>query len=72
MESSIRATLTRTYRGEPLAVLHGLPGGAAELTPAQLRALAQTLTEIAAACEARPKRRGVIVNEIRDFPVTGA
>jgi hypothetical protein len=71
MESSIRATLTRTYRGEPLAVLDGLPGGAAELTPAQLRALARTLTEIAAACEDRPKRRGVILTETRDFPLAG-
>ena len=71
MESTIRATLTGTHRGEPLAVLDGLPGGAAELTPDQLRALARTLVKIAAACEARPKRRGVIVAATRDFPLTG-
>jgi hypothetical protein len=52
--NALRATLTRTYRGEPLAVIDGLPGGGAELMPAQLRALAATLLHIAADCESRP------------------
>ena len=52
--NALHATLTRTYRGEPLAVVDGLPGGGAELMPAQLRALAATLLHIADDCEARP------------------
>ena len=54
MNTSIRATLTRTHRGTPLAVLDDMPGEGAELTPAQLRALAAALTKIAADSEARP------------------
>jgi len=48
----LHATLTKTHRGEPLAVVDGLPGGSADLTPAALRTLAETLTRIAADCEA--------------------
>ncbi len=53
------ATLTKTYRDEPLVVVDNLPGGFAELRPAELRALARALAAMADDCEARPiKARG--------------
>jgi hypothetical protein len=52
--NTLHATLTHTHRGEPLATVDGLPGGGADLTPDQLRALAATLLRIADDCESRP------------------
>lgn len=72
MDNTLRTTLTQTHRGDPLAVVDGLPGGSAELTPAQLRALAQALTKIAADCEARPRRRGVLLTVRREYVVSAA
>lgn len=54
MNAALHVVLTRTFKREPLAVVDGLPGGYAELTPGQLRTLAAVLVEIAADCEARP------------------
>ncbi len=54
MNTDLRATLTTTYRGEPLAVVDGLPGDGAELQPARLRALAAALLQIAGDLESRP------------------
>jgi hypothetical protein len=54
MNRTLDANLTRTFDGRPLAVIDGLPGGGAELTPPQLRALAATLLRIADDAEARP------------------
>jgi hypothetical protein len=62
MDSTLQATLSRTRAGEPLATVDGLPGGSADLTPAELRALAAALVKIAADCEARP------VSTKRPFP----
>ena len=54
MDKTLTVSLSRTFDGAPLAVLDNLPGGGAELRPAQLRALAATLQRIADDCEARP------------------
>lgn len=54
MEKTLTVSLCRTFDGTPLAVVDNLPGGGAELRPAQLRALAATLQRIADDCEARP------------------
>lgn len=54
MDKTLTANLTRAFDGTPLAVVDNLPGGGAELRPAQLRALAATLQIIADDCEARP------------------
>ena len=71
MEASLHATLTKTYRGEPLAVVDGLPGGGAELTPADLRALAATLVRIAAECDARPVLgKRALPSVRREYPLT--
>lgn len=51
---SLTAALCQTFERQPLAVVDGLPGGGAELTPDQLRALAAGLLRIAADAEAQP------------------
>lgn len=53
MNNDLRVSLTTTYTGVPLAVIDGLPGGSAELTPALCRALAATLQRIANDAESR-------------------
>lgn len=59
MSTALSVALTATFDMKPLAVIDGLPGGFAELRPAQLRALAAALLRIAADAEARPlQRRG--------------
>jgi hypothetical protein len=51
MDNKLAVSFTRTYMNQPLAVLHNLPGGDAELEPSQLRALAAALLAAAADCE---------------------
>ena len=53
-DRTLQATLTQTHDGRPLAVVDGLPGEGADITPAQLRALAEGLLRIADDAEARP------------------
>ena len=71
MRGTLQATLTGSYDLQPLAVVDGLPGGGAELRPAELRALAAALLRIAADTEARPlKRRGKPTpSERRSYPL---
>lgn len=71
MDPILTATLTKTFRLEPLAVVEGLPGSGAELTPLQLRALAGALTRIAADCEARPVAHKRCLAERRSYPLQG-
>lgn len=47
MNQTIKVKHTATRHGDPLAVIDGLPGSDADLTPAQLRQLAAVLTAIA-------------------------
>lgn len=49
----ILAKLCQTRDGRPLATLEGLPGDGADLTPADLRALAAALLRVAADAEGR-------------------
>ena len=59
MNATLTVALTATRHMEPLAVVEGLPGSAAELRPTELRALAEARLRIAADTEARPlQRRG--------------
>jgi hypothetical protein len=57
---TLSAKLCRTHTGAPLATVDGLPGGCADLTPAQLRALAKALQRIADDADARPKGRAYL------------
>ncbi len=54
MTAELSVTLTHTFKSEPLAVVHNMPGMDAEMTPAQMRALSACLLEAAKDCEARP------------------
>lgn len=57
MKPNLTVTHTTTFDGRPLAVVDGLPGDFAELTPAQLRALAGVLNVAAADCDSLPIHR---------------
>ena len=70
MHKPLTATLTRTHDGVPLAVVDNLPGGFAELRPAELRALAAALQHIASECEARPTKGRHWTPARRDYPLT--
>ncbi|CAN7434988.1 hypothetical protein LJR118_002846 [Acidovorax sp. LjRoot118] len=50
----LKARYTRTAKHTPLVVLEGGPFNGMESTPAQLRALAALLNEVAAHAETRP------------------
>lgn len=65
----LTATLCQTYERKPLAVVDGLPGGCAELTPAQLRALADGLLRIAADAEAQPMAPRAYMRKRREYPM---
>ena len=51
--TTLTAVLSKTREGEPLATVGDLPGDHADLTPAELRALAAGLLRIAADAEAQ-------------------
>ena len=57
MKSELTARHCLTHDRQPLAVVDGLPGGCAELRPAELRALAQALMQAADDCEAHAAQR---------------
>jgi hypothetical protein len=67
MNTELTAVLCRTGTNEPLATVDGLPGGGADLTPAQLRALAAALNQIAADAEARPVKDKRFMNARREY-----
>lgn len=54
MNNTLTVELAQTFDHRPLAIVDGLPGDYAELTPARLRALAAALERIAADAESRP------------------
>lgn len=54
MENELVVMLTRTRDKKPLAIIDNFPGRWVDMTPDQLRAMAQTLLLIASDCESRP------------------
>ena len=72
MDKTLTVSLSRTFDGAPLAVVDNLPGGGAELRPAQLRALAATLQRIAEDCEARPVKGRNSTPARRAYPLAAA
>ncbi len=65
----------RTYLNQPLAIVHNLPGGDAELQPAQLRALAAALLAAAQDCESHHAELGSKgikgIGGSREYTLTG-
>ena len=70
MDQALTATLSQTHQRQPLAVIEGLPGGSAELTPAQLRALAEGLLRIAADAEAQPMGTRAFMRKRREYSLS--
>lgn len=54
MDNRLDVLLTQTHDRKPLALVRNLPGGDADMTPQQLRALAAVLCAAADECEAQP------------------
>lgn len=54
MDKQLNVLLTQTRDRKPLALVRNLPGGDADMTPQQLRALAAVLCTAADECEAQP------------------
>ena len=69
MQTKILATLTQTRDRQPLASVRNLPGDDADLTPSQLRALADVLCKIADASEAMPMSANFLTKQC-EFEVT--
>lgn len=67
-ERELTVVLTKDRHGEPLAVVRNLPGLDAEMTPSQMRFLAEALLVAADECESRPTGDGF--SEVtRQYPI---
>ena len=66
-ENGFRLTILPDRLAEPLAVVEGLPGGGAELTPVQPRALADGLLRIVAEAEAQPMGARIFMRKSREY-----
>lgn len=66
---SLAVKHTATFKGEPLVVFSDLPGNGAELTPAQIRALAAALRTIADDCEAHARGVRRAIDRRQTYPV---
>lgn len=70
MIKELVVTYTQTYHGQPLATVHNLPGGDADLTPAQMRGLAAALLAAADECETRPMGCRSFLRASREYPLS--
>ena len=66
----LTAALCQTHQRQPLAVVDGLPGGGAELTPRQLRALAAALVQIASDAETQPMTAKHYMRKSREYKLS--
>jgi hypothetical protein len=57
MDARLHVVLTQSFDHKPLATVRNLPGGDADLTPAQMRALSAALCAAADDCEMQPMDR---------------
>ena len=63
---------TQTYDRSPLATLRNLPGNDADMTPAQMRALAAALEAAASECESRPMGKRHFLRVVKSYPMSRA
>ncbi len=68
-KKELKVTFTRSYKGEPLAVVHNMPGLDAEMFPAHMRAVAAALQQAAAECESRPMGKRSFRQVTKIFPL---
>ena len=66
---SLSVKHTATFKGEPLVIFRELPGADTELTPAQIRALADVLMTIADDCETHARGVRRYADRRREYPV---
>lgn len=70
MPDELEVLHTQTYDRRPLATLRNLPGNDADMTPAQMRALAAALEAAAAECERRPMGKKHFSRTVKRYPMT--
>lgn len=70
MQKKLDVIHTQTYDRRPLATLRNLPGNDADMTPAQMRALAAALEAAASECEGRPMDRKHFLRTMKRYPLT--
>lgn len=70
MIAELEVLHTQTYDRRPLATLRNLPGNDADMTPAQMRALAAALEAAASECERRPMDRKHFSRTVRCYAMT--
>lgn len=70
MDKELQVIHTKTHEGKPLAVIRNFPGCDAEMTPAQMRALATTLEAVAADCEKRLMSKRELMRVERRYPIS--
>ncbi len=71
MDAKLGVTLTQTHDRKPLVTVHNLPGTDADLTPAQLRALAEALHTAANESE-KQQMLGYFRRQKRTYVITPA
>jgi hypothetical protein len=67
MDKELTVLFTRTSDLKPLAVVRNLPGLDAEMTPSQMRSLAEALREAAEECEARPTGKKAFMKVTKSY-----
>ena len=70
MQNELHVLHTRTRDGKPLATVRNLPGLDADMTPAQMRALAHALLAAAKECELRAMDKRHFAQTQRRYHVT--
>lgn len=62
-------TLTQNRHGKPLATVRNFPGLDADMTPAQMRAMAAALEAAATECEQRPMGKRYFHQIVKNYPM---
>lgn len=70
MDTELQVIHTQTHDAKPLAILRNLPGCDAELTPDQMRSLADALNSAADECEKRPMGKRQFCRAERRYPMS--
>jgi hypothetical protein len=67
MDKELTVVLTQTYDRKPLAMVRNLPGLDADMTPSQMRELADLLRMAADECESRPMGKKTFMRVTRTY-----
>jgi len=67
MDNELTVVLTQTYDRKPLAIVRKLPGFDAEMTPSQMRVLADALYRAAEECESKPMGKKAFMQVTKSY-----